>query len=213
MGLSILEVIRSRRNAGNTASIILCTLLCDTYADLPTPTSITGVELEQGCVAIVIDENAKYRMNSSGTWYISGETFVDVYTKQQTDTLLNAKQDALTSAQLGAVNSGITAAILQELQSYHTIKGIPSNSDVNDYSDRGIYTVGSASVAATINNSPFTSAGYIMFVLPSYQAIGSTRGKIQIAVTRIATITNVKLRWYAYGSGVWSWNAWETILP
>lgn len=213
MAVSILEVIRSRRNANNTASIILCVLLCDTYADLPTPNGISGYELEQGCEAIVIDENAKYRMSSGGSWFISGETFTDVYTKQQIDTLLNAKQDDLTAVQMDSVNSGITAAILQELQSYHTIKGIPSNSDVNDYSDRGIYTVGSASVAATINNSPFTSAGYIMFVLPSYQAVGSVRGKIQIAVTRIANVTNLKVRWYAFGSGVWSWVSWESILP
>lgn len=196
--------------SGNYARAII---LCDTAADLPAINAFANYELIQGSEAIVIDENTKYMMDSGGNWYISGDTFTDVYTKQQIDTLLQTKQDDLTAVQMDSVNSGITAAILQELQSYHTIKGIPSNSDVNDYGDRGIYTVGSASVAATITNSPFTSAGYIMFVLPSYQAVGSIRGKIQVAVTRISNVTNLKARWYALGNGVWSWRAWESILP
>lgn len=214
MAVSIEKVYRSKRNNTNTANIILADLLCDTASDLPSQSGLTGYILEQGCKADVIGENKTYKIDSSGNWHISGgEMWQNVYTQSEVDALLDDKQDELTTAQLAAVNSGITAAILQELQSYHTINSISSNSDVNDYSERGIYTVGSASVATSITNTPFTSAGYILFVLPSYQVIGSTRGKIQVAVTRISNVTNAKLRWYAYNSGAWSWVAWESILP
>lgn len=212
MAANILKITFAKAKSDLSGNYARAIILCDTAADLPAVNTFTGYELIQGSEAIVINENTKYMMDSGGNWYISGDTFTDVYTKQQIDTLLNAKQDDLSAVQMDAVNSGITAAILQELQSYHTIKGIPSNADVNDYSDRGIYTVGSASVAASITNTPFTAAGYIMFVLPSYQAIGSTRGKIQIAVTRISNVTNIKLRWYVYQSGAWSWSTWETII-
>lgn len=214
MAVSIEEVYRSKRNDTNTATIILAKLMCDTASDLPSQSGLTGYILEQGCKADVISENKTYKIDSAGNWHVSGgEMWQNVYTESEIDSMMLTKQDSLTATQLDAVNSGITAAILQELQSYHTINSISSNSNVNDYYDRGIYTVGSASVAASITNTPFTSAGYVLFVLPSYQVIGSTRGKIQIAMTRISNVTNVKLRWYAYNSGTWSWVAWETVLP
>lgn len=213
MAANILNIEFAKAKADLSANLARAVILCDTVSDLPAINAFTGYELIQGSTAIVIEDNQKYMMNSAGNWYLSGDTFTDVYTKQQIDTLLQGKQDDLTAVQMDAVNSGITAAILQELQSYHTITSIPSNSNVDVYDDRGIYTVGSASVAATITNSPFTSAGYIMFVLPSYQAAGSVRGKIQVAVTRISNVTNLKVRWYAFGSGVWSWGSWESILP
>lgn len=213
MAANILQITYARAKADLTGNLVRAIILCDTAADLPAVNAFSGYELMQGSESIVIDENRKYMMQTGGTWYVSGDTFIDVYTKSETDTLLASKQDDLTAVQMDAVNSGITAAILSELQSYHTINSIPSNSDVDDYSDRGIYTVGSSSVAASITHTPFTSAGYVLFVLPSYQAIGSTRGKIQVAVTRIANVTNLRLRWYAYGSGVWAWGSWESILP
>lgn len=115
MAASIYEIIRSRRNSSNTASIILCTLLCDTSADLPARTGLTGYEIDMGSKAIVIEDNTEYRMNSAGNWFLSGDTYVNVYTEQEIDTLLDDKQDELTTAQMDAVNSGITAAKLAEL--------------------------------------------------------------------------------------------------
>lgn len=214
MAANILQITYARAKADLTGNLVRAEILCDTAADLPAVNAFSGYELLQGSKSHVIDDNNDYMLDSGGSWHPYGGTdWQNVYTKSETDMLLDAKQEELSAVQMDAVNSGITAAILTELQSYHTINSIPSNSDVDDYSDRGIYTVGSASVAASITHTPFTSAGYVLFVLPSYQAIGSTRGKIQVAVTRIANVTNLRLRWFAYGSGVWAWSAWESILP
>lgn len=113
MAVSVLETIKSRANASNTAYIAVLSLLCDTYTDLPTQYGLTGYELAQGCKAHVIDTNTDYMLDSTGTWHIyGGEIWQNVYTKTETDALLDDKQDELTTAQLDAVNSGITAAKL-----------------------------------------------------------------------------------------------------
>lgn len=113
MAVSVLETIKSRANAGNTAYIAVLSLLCDTYSELPTQYGLTGYELAQGCKAHVIDTNTDYMLDSTGTWHIyGGEIWQNVYTKTETDALLDDKQDELTTAQLDAVNSGVTAARL-----------------------------------------------------------------------------------------------------
>lgn len=113
MAVSILETIKSKANAGNTAYIVVLSLLCDTYSDLPTQYGLTGYELAQGCKAHVIDTNTDYMIDSAGTWHIyGGGIWQNVYTKSETDALLDDKQDELDTAQLAAVNSGITAAKL-----------------------------------------------------------------------------------------------------
>lgn len=113
MACTIQEVLKSKRNAGNTASIIIAKLLCDSVSDLPSQTGLTGYELAQGCTAHVIDDNQDYMIDSSGNWHVyGGEMWTNVYTKSETDALLDGKQDELTTAQLDAVNSGITAAKL-----------------------------------------------------------------------------------------------------
>jgi hypothetical protein len=56
-------------------------------------------------------------IDSAGNWHIyGGEIWQNVYTKTETDALLDDKQDELNAAQLAAVNSGITAAKLATLQ-------------------------------------------------------------------------------------------------
>ena len=110
MACTIIEVLKSRRNNDNTASIIIANLLCDTISDLPTQTGLTGFELAQGCKAHVIEDNQDYMMQSDGTWKpYGGEMWQNVYTKSEMDSLLDDKQDELDAAQLEAVNSGITA--------------------------------------------------------------------------------------------------------
>lgn len=51
-----------------------------------------------------------------------GDTPVDVYTKQETNALLDGKQDVLISSQLAAVNSGITANRVSTYDGYSTGK-------------------------------------------------------------------------------------------
>lgn len=113
MAVSIIETIKSRANAGNTAYIVVVKLLCDDYSDLPTQSGLSGYELAQGCIAHVISENKDYMIDTSGNWHVyGGDSWTNVYTKSETDALLDDKQDELTTAQLAAVNSGITAAKL-----------------------------------------------------------------------------------------------------
>lgn len=110
MAVSIIETIKSRANAGNTAYIVVVKLLCDDYSDLPAQSGLSGYELAQGCIAHVINENKDYMIDSSGNWHVyGGDSWTNVYTKSETDALLDDKQDELTTAQLDAVNSGITA--------------------------------------------------------------------------------------------------------
>lgn len=113
MAVSVIETIKSRANASNTAYIVVVKLLCDDYSDLPTQSGLSGYELAQGCIAHVINENKDYMIDSSGNWHVyGGDSWTNVYTKSETNALLDDKQDELTTAQLDAVNSGITAAKL-----------------------------------------------------------------------------------------------------
>lgn len=113
MAVSVIETIKSRANAGNTAYIVVVKLLCDDYSDLPTQSGLSGYELAQGCIAHVINENKDYMIDSGGNWHVyGGDSWTNVYTKSETDALLDDKQDELTTAQLDAVNSGITASKL-----------------------------------------------------------------------------------------------------
>lgn len=113
MAVSVIETIKSRANASNTAYIVVVKLLCDSSSDLPTQLGLTGYELAQGCIAHVINENKDYMIDSSGNWHVyGGDSWTNVYTKSETDALLDDKQDELTTVQLDAVNSGITAAKL-----------------------------------------------------------------------------------------------------
>lgn len=211
MAVSIEKVYRSKRNNTNTANIILADLLCDTASDLPSQSGLTGYILDQGCKADVIDENRTYKIDSSGNWHVSGgEMWQNVYTKSEVDGLLDDKQDELTTAQLDAVNSGITATILQELQSYHNITSIPSNSDLDDYKQVGHFKVTSSTVASSIVNTPFTSAGYILDIDYWYQVLSGTTGYVQTALTNSANRLIEKKRIYQYQNNTWSWTPWVT---
>lgn len=74
MACTIQEVLKSKRNAGNTASIIIARLLCDAVSDLPSQTGLTGYELAQGCTAHVISNNKDYMIDSSGNWHAYGSS-------------------------------------------------------------------------------------------------------------------------------------------
>lgn len=116
MAANILKIVFAKAKADLSANLARAIILCDTVADLPAVNAFTGYELIWGSTAHVIDDNQDYMMDSLGNWYPDGGTvWQNVYTKTETDTLLNAKQDTLTSAQLDAVNSGITAAKVAEL--------------------------------------------------------------------------------------------------
>ena len=102
------------------------------------------------------------------------------------------------------------------LKGYHAINTISSSSqspaDIDDYKDTGFCIVTSASVAATIAHAPFTAAGFVLEITPSYQVLGSVRGAIQTATSYISGSTTIKKRWYLYSNSAWAWTEWETIV-
>lgn len=176
MSVSILETIKSKANAGNTAYIVVLSLLCDTYSDLPTQYGLTGYELAQGCKAHVIDTNTDYMLDSVGTWHIyGGEIWQNVYTKTETDTLLDDKQDELTTAQLDAVNSGITAEKLTADEA--------ALAEVVDGGAKNLSTVSSGIISNSGGGFPISSTPITVPIgtyIVSFKFSGNaTRGSVQ----------------------------------
>lgn len=79
-----------------------------------------------------------------------------------------AKQDVLTTAQLEAVNSGITAAKVAGydglIDFFGTPESIPSGSDLNTYMTPGHFSANSNAIASTLTNSP-TTINFTLFVI------------------------------------------------
>ena len=66
-------------------------------------------------------------------------------------------------------------------------------------------------MAGTIAHAPFTAAGFMLEINPSYQVLGNTRGVIQTATSYVSGSTTTKKRWYLYSNSAWAWTEWETI--
>ena len=79
----------------------------------------------------------------------------------------SSKQDALSSAQMDAVNSGITAAKITEYDSIVTMFGTPeiirSGDDLNDFMTPGHYSANSGTIASALVNCP-TTINFSLFV-------------------------------------------------
>ena len=79
-----------------------------------------------------------------------------------------AKQDVLTTAQLEAVNSGITAAKVAGYDGIVTMFGLPititSGADLNDFMTPGHYSANTGAVAGSLTNCP-TSVNFSLFVI------------------------------------------------
>lgn len=92
-------------------------ILCDTDSDLPA--TVDGYSVSQGWTAKTVDGKS-YIANSSGTWVLQPTGIsLDLngyYTSAETDTLLAGKQSNLSTAQLAATNSGITAADVVKIE-------------------------------------------------------------------------------------------------
>jgi hypothetical protein len=93
----------------------------------------------------------------------------DSYTKAEVDALIALKQNALNSAQLAAVNSGIDSAKVAQIDTNKNnilsiqadvakISGqgveIAVNSDLNGFNDVGTYYSGGATTSTTLSNCP-----------------------------------------------------------
>ena len=56
--------------AGDASTKVRARLVCDTTADLPAPSDISGYTLQEGSTAHVIDSPADYMMKSDGSWIL-----------------------------------------------------------------------------------------------------------------------------------------------
>ena len=121
----------------------------------------------------------------------------------------------VTSTELGYLD-GVTSAVQTQLNNKLATTGnavtattlyttvIPSNSDLNDYTDPGFYVATNSSVAATIDNSP-TMLAFNLRVFPSYGS-GSSANVIQ----RIQNYNSPDI-WYrsVYQD---AWTSWTKVV-
>ena len=128
-------------------------LLCDTPEDLPA-SAVTGDypgNLSQGCTAKVISNSAEYMYNSAGSWIrqAGNNVFENVYTKTEVDDLIDA-----------AMSTVITKADIY--RGWHLVSSAEEPLDINSVTDYGTYYCSDGTTAATIQNCPITSSGFIM---------------------------------------------------
>lgn len=178
MAVTILETIKSAANASNTAYIVVVKLLCDSYSDLPTQFGLTGYELAQGCIAHVINEDRDYMITSAGVWEPNGgQMWANVYTKSETDALLDDKQDELTTAQLAAVNSGITTAKVQQYDDTVTDEAEDRAALVELVDSGAKNKFITATTSSTITDCTFTNNGDGTWTTTSSGAVADRRQK------------------------------------
>lgn len=128
-------------------------LLCDTPEDLPA-SAVTGDypgNLSQGCTAKVISNSAEYMYNSAGSWIrqAGNNVFENVYTKTEVDDLIAA-----------AMSTVITKADIY--RGWQLVSSAAEPLDINSVTDYGTYYCSDGTTAATIQNCPITTSGFIM---------------------------------------------------
>ena len=130
---SALDAEVSAINAANSA------ILASEYA------SQTIADLEQYYSKNQTDELLAGKANIANT--LTGYGITDAYTKSEVDTALSGKQNSLSSAQLNAVNSGITSAKVTQYDGYATGK---ANTGLDNLSSDGQMVIDSQN--GTISN-------------------------------------------------------------
>lgn len=83
---------------------------------------------------------------------------------------------------------------------------IPEGSDLNDYTTAGNYRVASASIAATVTNSPTTSGGYTLLVLKPYAKAADAASNVKQVVMTLAEVHRVYVR--ACSADLETWGPW-----
>lgn len=83
---------------------------------------------------------------------------------------------------------------------------IPEGSDLNDYTTAGNYRVASASIAATVTNSPTTIGGYTLLVLKPYAKAADVASNVKQVVMTLAEVHRVYVR--ACNADLETWGPW-----
>lgn len=142
-------------------------LFADTAADLTDLTHFDGILIIAGSRATDIATGDKYLINSSGVWIRqpSENTFDNVYTKSEVDSLLSGYQELLTwdprtiQDSLNAVRSGdIWASVWGQMLDLNTYPNLAAGDDLNDFTTPGIYRCTNSTTAAALLNMPSTLA-------------------------------------------------------
>lgn len=194
---------------------ILCDIVCDTTADLPSNTAT--LQYLMGSTATIITNGKQYIIDSAGAWHIQPDgitlDLTGYYTADDIDTMLTgyytaAETDTILTAYYTAAQ---TDTMLSQYTKLPDIFGgvgaeiIPSGADLNTahYADVGCYICENGTIAASLANCPVNYAGFVMIVYSSgnrYRVILPTSGGVSQLF--IETVT---------GGGT-SFNAWYKIV-
>ena len=150
------------------------------------------------------------------------------YSKSEIDDMLAAKQDELSTAQLAAVNSGITAADVTQIGTNATdistaadnitaantlienrtgySSAISENTDINLITTLGTYYIQTGTVAATLTNIPSeaTSGGGRLIVLPLNANSSSRVTQVLIPNWNPTAVRGAYYVRQLYASNTWS---------
>ena len=166
-------------------------LFIDTSADLAGLTHFDSIKLLQGSTAEDISTGDKYMMQTGGTWVLQpiANAFQNVYTKAETDALINPLQAASATHQTALtelINTGSKNKLKLTDTATTTKKGVTLT-----YNNDGTYTLDSG-------GNPSTGADYFYIarssenpVFPSGSVISGCTGgtdstyRLQIAGTTI----------------------------
>lgn len=191
---------------------ILCDIVCDTTADLPSNTA--SLEYLIGSTAKIISSGKKYEIDSAGTWHIQPDgitldltgyytaddidnMLTDYYTASETDTILTAYY---TAAQTDTLLSQYTK--LPDIFGGTGAEIIPSGADLNTahYANVGCYICQTRAVAETLLNCPVDYVGFIMLVFSSGSRfrviLPTTGGLIYVYMQTITSSGTVYNPWY-----------------
>ncbi len=91
MSFMISETWYSEYDDSTSTTLLRGMIMCDSAADLPAPSAITGITLLMGSKALDISTGDTYRMRSDGSWVLQPTAQADAYTRSQTDTLLDQR--------------------------------------------------------------------------------------------------------------------------
>ena len=147
MSYRILDIMQEYTDRTTGYRSIAAEIVADSASDLPANSADLTFIL--GTYATVVDTGDKYKIDSSGVWQLQpGSAWTNVYSKTEIDAIIQSVIDG-------------------ELKRSDIYRGyqITANTDMNDdtlYGNYGTYYCSDGTTAATLQNSPITSSGFVM---------------------------------------------------
>lgn len=141
-------------------------ILCDTVADLPSYAVYDngyGGEIGQGSKAFVIADGSSYLADSNRQWIYqpNPNAWVNVYTKNEVDTLISGYQPLLTFGthtvkdSTESLNSGaIWFSIFEQILGLNNCENLAAGDDLDNFMTPGIYRCTNSATAGQITHMP-----------------------------------------------------------